>query len=330
MELQAAKELVFEHANSAFSGVFSGVLSVGQDIPDGYGWEILEQYEKKKIDQGYDSFESQMFCDQAVRVVDMIEHYVSTYGVEHHDSSFHLACLYIKNLCLNLSTELKIYDDSGFHDLCIERDSINRICSKNILEHKDYISEVLWEESFSSDEPPFFADREKIKSYLSERRFYTYPFNNKVNGSISKEIRLCGEIEKEKNTHKQKRTLNTVNVAVAIAKYTIGNKSVASYHPNYSSNKYITPFLFNGLTIAMENTKKPQIWVRYSDLRSLPRSVKYQPYEATTKMSMPYGRHSGLKAIKELAWDKVIKFKLSSMDDLQVVLSHLITNDYSD
>lgn len=333
MELVVAKELVFEHARNAFLGAFDDVLSVKTGMPEGFLWQTLNEYECQSLELNSDIFESMMFCDQVIRVVEMIEHYVSTYEIENKCSDFYTASTYIKNLCLNLATELRLYGDGGFHDLNIEREDINRLCSKDINNPKEFISEALWDESYYSDEPPYFVDREKIKSYLSERRYYHYPFLENGSRHTSEDIsdkykdNQTVSTVKYDSSREPVRALNSINVALTIAKYTIGNESVGSYHPEYSASKYITPFLFNGVTIAMENTKRPQIWVRLSDLRSLPRSVKYQAYDATTKVSNTYGRHSGLRAIKELAWDKVIKFKLSNLDDLQVVLSHLLPFD---
>jgi len=331
MELNAAKELILEYATSAFAGVFSNVSSEGNE---GYAWKLLADYEAKKLSYNTDTFEGLMFTEQVIFAVEIIEYYVSTYELESQNSDFFKASNYIKSLCNCLITELLIYGDGGYSHLYIHRDNVNLLCSPDILKPRELISEALWEESFVGEG---FIDREMLRKYLSERRFYSYPFlgkDEKANSSDVKNIEQSPPITadstqisnyQDENVRPPKRALNAINVALTIAKYSVGEKNVGSYHPEYSSTKYVTPFLFAGKTIAMENTKKPQLWVKVSDLRSMPKSIKYQIYDATTKTANPYGRNSNLKAIKELAWDTVVKFKLTSLDDLYVILSHLLS-----
>jgi len=335
MNIATAKELVLDYATQSFQGAFSDVLTEGNE---GLGWQLLAAYEEKKLVFCPDTFEDLMFTEQVRLVVENIEYFVSTYGLEHSSDPFFLATEYIKRLCDCLITELLIYGPDSYSHLSILRENVNLICSIDILKPRELISEALWEEAFVEEGSLTIADKRKLQDYLAERRFYKYPFLAKGEGNVAattenteKKSPVVSEpVKMMKLGCAPKRTLNAVNVALTIAKYSVGDEVVGSYHPEYSSTKYITPFLFSNVTIAMENTKKPQLWVRVSDLRSMPKSIKYQAYEATTKTANPYGRNSNLKAIKELAWDQVVKFKLTSLDDLEVILSHLLPFEQSD
>ena len=337
MNLELATAVVFDYVSGAFAGVFRDVYAGGRD---GFLWKDLKRYEAKNLDYFTDCFETMMFCDQLIRVVEMIDLYVTENALVNKDDIYVNSSDYIKALCLNFKAEMVIYSDGASYQYSsIDPDDVNRLCSADITSPTEYITDAFWKENFEMEDSPYSIDLEAVKKFMSERRYYNYPYIEKnslvdigskkleekgvIDGFISDENGVATQTQSS-NSVMPSRALTCVNVTLKIAKYEVGGKSIASFHPEYSGTKYITPFLFNGLTIAMENTKKPQIWVRVSDLNYMPRSIQYTLYDATTRSATPYGRNSNLKAIKELALDKVAKFKISSLDDVDVILSCLI------
>ena len=110
-----------------------------------------------------------------------------------------------------------------------------------------------------------------------------------------------------------------------VVKYILLNGGV--YYDSISETKKITPLVFGKSALAIEKTKKVNVWI---NTQSLPDIKKYnfntQYYEITGPSKKPYGRNSNLRKIPELAYSPLFKVKLSNGKELIELVEYLKNN----
>ena len=99
------------------------------------------------------------------------------------------------------------------------------------------------------------------------------------------------------------------------------NKNGGEPHKRLTETKYIKPMVFNGNVIAIEKTKKVNIWFQQKICNKPLTSFNVIKYDKTEKDSTVYGRNSNLKKIPELAYDALFKVKVLSGEQVVKLFS---------
>ena len=143
-------------------------------------------------------------------------------------------------------------------------------------------------------------------------------FCSKVNDA--KEIIKEKENEKKMkvNSLKNEKSISYLTVAQYITEQ--GGKS----HPTLSETKYIKPMIINGYVIAVEKTKKVNIWFQKSYFNLSLWSGDIIEYKKVLPDASTYGRNSNLKKIPELAYDELYKVKIKQGNELIEFISLLM------
>lgn len=98
----------------------------------------------------------------------------------------------------------------------------------------------------------------------------------------------------------------------------------AKVHPKYGDNKKLIGLqLSDGRTVAIETSKKPQLWIDTASYRAELEPYLVKHYAKTTESESTYQRHSGLKLYPALATAAVTKLRIKNYGEAFSVLNLL-------
>lgn len=95
-------------------------------------------------------------------------------------------------------------------------------------------------------------------------------------------------------------------------------------HPLYRGNKKLIGMkLKSGTTLAIETSKKPQLWLKATNFSEQLADWLVKRYDPTTAEESLYQRHSGLRLYDELGTPEVVKLRFKTYGDARAALSSL-------
>jgi hypothetical protein len=95
-------------------------------------------------------------------------------------------------------------------------------------------------------------------------------------------------------------------------------------HPLYRGNKKLIGMeLVNGAVLAIETSKKPQLWLNAKNFTEKLTNWLVKRYDPTTPEESLYQRHSGLRLYDDLGTPEVVKLRIKTYGDARTVLNVL-------
>ncbi|PSW47045.1 hypothetical protein [Photobacterium kishitanii] len=203
--------------------------------------------------------------------------------------------------------EFTTYEDPY---LSIEK-YINRLVEKN--KKVEYYSNLL--KSHNNNFYDLLNDNHAILELNELLSLDFLSFCSKVNDAKN----IVIEKEKEKESifldFKNNKNISYIDVVDYIIK--IGGYS----HKNITETKYIKPMIIGENVIAIEKTKKVNIWLQKKICTTSLTSFNTTEYDKVEKNAHIYGRNSNLKKIPELAYDTLFKVKVLNGEEVINLIS---------
>ncbi|WP_318412652.1 hypothetical protein [Photobacterium leiognathi] len=143
--------------------------------------------------------------------------------------------------------------------------------------------------------------------------------------SICSKVKSASDINSHRKKNNEKRNVIDINATVDYLKvinYILINGG--EYYNGISETKRITPLVFGNSTLAIEKTKKVNVWINADNITDIEKyhfTIRY--YEMTTPTKKPYGRNSNLKKIPELAYNSLFRLKICNGEDLIKLINYL-------
>ncbi|PTB31100.1 hypothetical protein [Photobacterium phosphoreum] len=171
----------------------------------------------------------------------------------------------------------------------------------------------------------------------SQNGFFNVLNNNASLLTLSEILKLdlivfCSKVNDAKEIIKEKENEKKIKAELLTNEKSISYLTVAQYiteqggqsHPTLSETKYIKPMIINGHVIAVEKTKKVNIWFQQSYFNLDLWLGDIIEYKKVSPDAIPYGRNSNLKKIPELAYDDLYKVKIKQGNELIEFISFLM------
>jgi len=102
--------------------------------------------------------------------------------------------------------------------------------------------------------------------------------------------------------------------------------NIGCIHPSYGSNKKMMGMILNNgkeIGVDISVSKSVTCWLNAVNKDSILEPYIKAEYDQVSEDDSKYGRHSGLRIYKQLAFESVIKLSIKTIDDAKKILKHL-------